>query len=135
MGHAYDAFVSYSHADMGWVTDFTRRLEAEGLHLARDEVFLQPGDIVVHAIEQAIRDSAHGILVFSQASVSSGWVLQEYTALMRRSIEDGHRFIPVRIDDAELPEFAATRLGADFRDADDRRYNWEIARIARALRS
>jgi hypothetical protein len=120
---------------MEWVTTFTQRLEAEDLRIARDEVFLQPGDILVHAIEQAIRDSAHGILVFSPASVSSGWVLQEYSALMRRSIEDHRRFIPVRIADVELPEFAATRLGADFRDADDRQYDREIARIARALRS
>jgi hypothetical protein len=135
VGHAYDAFISYAHADIEWVTNFAKRLEDDGIRVARDEMFLQPGDILVHAVEQAIRDSAHGIVVFSSAAVSSDWVPQEYAVLMRRSIENGRRFIPVRIDDVELPEFAATRLGADFRDAGDRRYDWEIARIARALRS
>jgi hypothetical protein len=63
-------------------------------------------------------------------SVSSGWVRQEYSALMRRSIEAGRRFIPVIIGDVELPEFAATRLAVGFRElgADD--YGPVIARIA-----
>ena len=135
MGPAYDAFISYSHADMEWVTGFTRRLTDEGLRVARDEVFLQLGDSVVHGIEQAIRDSAHGILVFSPASVSSDWVRQEYSALMRRSIEEGRRFIPVIIGDVELPEFAATRLAVDFRELGEDDYGPVIAKIAAALRS
>ena len=135
MGPAYDAFISYAHADMEWVTDFAGRLANEGLRVARDEVFLQVGDTVVHGIEEAIRDSAHGVLVFSPASISSGWVRQEYAALMRRSIEDGRRFIPVIIGDAELPEFAATRLAADFRNLAEGEHGVLIARIAAALRS
>ena len=135
MEPVYDAFISYSHADVEWVKDFARRLADEGLRVARDEVFLQPGDSVVHGIERAIRDSAHGILVFSPASVSSGWVRQEYSALMRRSIEEGQRFIPVIIGDVELPEFAATRLAVDFRTLAEAEYSPVIARIAAALRS
>jgi TIR domain len=85
--YVYDVFVSYSHNDLDWVTEFAARLESGGLRVARDEVFLKPGDLLVHAIEQAIRESAHGILVFSRASIASGWVQQEYAALMQRSIE------------------------------------------------
>ena len=95
MGSVYDVFISYSHDDLDWVSDFARRLEGEGLRVARDEVFLKPGDVLVHALEQAIRDSAHGILVFSPTAIASGWVQQEYAALMQRSIQDGIRFIPV----------------------------------------
>ena len=65
MGFVYDVFVSYSHDDFNWASRFAHRLEDEGLRVARDEVVLKPGDVLVHAIEQAIRDSAHGILVFS----------------------------------------------------------------------
>ena len=135
MGRPYDAFISYSYADAAWVTGFAGQLADEGLHVARDEVFLRLGDDVVHGIEQAIRDSAHGILVFSRASVSSGWVRQEYSAMMRRSVEDGRRFIPVVIGDVELPEFAATRLAADFRGLGPDEYGPVIAKIAAALRS
>jgi hypothetical protein len=132
--HVYDVFISYSHDDLGWVTEFAGRLEHEGLRVARDEVFLKPGDVLVHAIEQAIRDSAHGILVFSPASLASGWVQQEYSALMQRSIQEGRRFIPVVIDDVELPGFAATRYYADFRHVSADEYDRLIARISEALR-
>jgi hypothetical protein len=131
---AYDVFVSYSHDDLVWVTGFTARLEGAGLRVARDEVFLRPGDVLVHAVEQAIRDSAHGILVFSRASIASGWVQQEYAALMQRSISDGRRFIPVVIDDVELPAFAATRYYADFRHASGEESDRLISKITDALR-
>jgi TIR domain-containing protein len=136
-GHAvyvYDVFVSYSHSDLDWVTEFAARLESAGLRVARDEVFLRPGDVLVHAIEQAIRDSAHGVLVFSRASVASGWVQQEYAALMQRSIEGGQRFIPVVIDDVELPGFAATRYYADFRHVSAEDSDRLTSKIIEALR-
>lgn len=135
MGFVYDVFISYSHDDLDWVSRFAHRLEGEGLRVARDEVVLKPGDILVHAIEQAIRDSAHGLLVFSPASVASGWVQQEYAALMQRSIQDRLRFIPVVIGDVELPGFAATRYYADFRHVSGAEYDRLIAKITEALRS
>jgi hypothetical protein len=135
MGFVYDVFVSYSHNDLDWVTELAERLEGEGFRVARDEMILKPGDVLVHTIEQAIRDSAHGILVFSPASVASGWVQQEYAALMQRSIQEGLRFIPVVIDDVELPGFAATRYYADFRDVSATEYDRLIAKITKALRS
>jgi len=135
VGFVYDVFVSYSHDDLDWVTGFARQLEGQGFRVAHDEVVLKPGDILVHAIEQAIRDSARGILVFSTASMASGWVRQEYAALMQRSIQDGLRFIPVVIDDVELPGFAATRYYADFRDVSAAGYDRLIAKITEALRS
>jgi hypothetical protein len=135
MGPPYDVFISYSHDDLTWVSRFAARLEAEGVTVARDEVILRPGDILVHAIEQAIRDSAHAILVFSPASVASGWVRQEYAALMQRSIEHGVRFIPVIIADVELPAFAAARYYVDFRNVSRAEYDRRVGKIAGALRT
>jgi hypothetical protein len=135
VGFVYDVFVSYSHDDLDWVTGFAERLEGEGFRVARDEIILKPGDVLVHSIEQAIRDSAHGILVFSPASVASVWVQHEYAALMQRSIQDGLRFIPVLIDDVELPVFAATRYYADFRDVSAAEHDRLVGQITKALRS
>ncbi|GAA2738671.1 hypothetical protein GCM10010439_73460 [Actinocorallia aurantiaca] len=114
---------------------FVERLEDGGLRVARDEVVFKPGDVLVHAVEQAIRDSSHGILVFSPASMASGWVKQEYATLMQRSIESGRRFIPLVIKDVELPEFAATRYYADFRQISGTEYDQLVTRVAEALRS
>jgi len=135
MGFAYDVFISYSHEDFDWVSRFTRRLEGEGLTVARDEVVLKPGDVLVHAIEQAIRDSARGVLIFSPASMASGWVQQEYASLMQRSIQDRLRFIPVIIGDVELPGFAATRYYVDFRNVSGAEYDRLIDKVTEALRS
>ncbi|GAA0349434.1 toll/interleukin-1 receptor domain-containing protein [Actinoallomurus spadix] len=134
-GSVYDAFVSYSHDDADWVTRFVERLEDDGFRVARDEVVFKPGDVLVHAVEQAIRDSAHGILVFSPASMASGWVKQEYATLMQRSIENGRRFIPLVIEDVKLPEFAATRYYADFRHVSDAEYDRLIVKVSEALRN
>lgn len=135
MNPTYDVFVSYSHDDGEWVREFAGRLEREGLKVARDAVVLRPGDVLLHVIEDAIRNSAHGILVFSPASLASGWVKQEYATLMQRSIEKGLRFIPVVIEDVELPEFAATRYCADFRRVTDAEYDQLVAKLVRALRT
>ncbi|MCX4663534.1 toll/interleukin-1 receptor domain-containing protein [Streptomyces uncialis] len=137
-GPRYDVFVSYGREDADWVGAFAARLRETGLNVAYDEVVSRPGEIRVHTVEAAIREAAHGLLVFSAASMSSGWVRQEYAALMQSSIESGRLFIPVVVGDVELPEFAATRYFADFRGLDDRSgrdgvYERRVDEIARAL--
>ncbi|WP_407565985.1 toll/interleukin-1 receptor domain-containing protein [Streptomyces sp. 184] len=131
----YDVYVSHSPADAPWARAFVRRLREHGLRVADDEVVRTPGGLRVHAVEQAIRDSAHGLLVFSPESTVDGWVLQEYAALMERSIESGRLFIPVLVGDAVLPEFARTRFSADFRDVDDDIYAHRLEQIVTALRN
>ncbi|TDC79135.1 toll/interleukin-1 receptor domain-containing protein [Actinomadura sp. 7K507] len=134
MTATYDAFISYSHADANWVLDFCEDLEKNGLKIARDEIFLDAGDILIHAVEKAIRDSSHGILVFSPDSLNSGWVKQEYATLMQQSIEEGRRFIPVIIKDVELPTFAATRYYADFRNITPARRIELVEKMAATLK-
>jgi hypothetical protein len=134
---SYDLFISYSHDDMEWVKEFADRLRLEGLRVVRDEVVIRPGTVLLHAIEDAIRDSAHGLLVFSPTSVASGWVQQEYVALMGRSIERGQLFIPVLIGAVtvdDLPEFARTRYFADFRKVSASQYNELVKDVTEAVR-
>lgn len=134
----YDVFVSYGREDADWVRTFAARLREKGLNVAYDEVVSRPGGMRVHTVETAIRAAAHGLLVFSPASMSSGWVRQEYAALMQSSIESGRLFIPVVVGDVELPEFAATRYFVDFRGVGDGPghdggYERRVDEIARAL--
>ncbi|MFE6288102.1 toll/interleukin-1 receptor domain-containing protein [Streptomyces sp. NPDC057877] len=135
----YDVFVSYGREDADWVRAFAARLGEKGLNVAYDEIVSRPGGIRVHTVETAIREAAHGLLVFSPDSMNSGWVRQEYAALMQPSIESGRLFIPVVVGDVELPEFAATRYFADFRgmggaSGRDGAYERRVDEIARALR-
>ena len=131
----YDVFVSYSHDDIGWVKPFTERLEQQGIKVAQDALLLRPGDVLVHTLEQAIRESANVLLVFSSAAMESKWVMQEYATLMQRSIELGLRFIPVLIENVSPPEFAASRFYADFRNVTHREYDLRIGELISVLRS
>ncbi|WP_260867951.1 toll/interleukin-1 receptor domain-containing protein [Streptomyces sp. SAJ15] len=130
----YDVFVSYDREDADWVRPFAERLREKGLDVAYDEVVSRPGGVRVHTVETAIREAAHGLLVFSPASMASGWVRQEYAALMQPSIETGRLFIPVVIGEVELPGFAATRYCADFRGVSEDVQARRIDEIASALR-
>ncbi|MEO3807595.1 toll/interleukin-1 receptor domain-containing protein [Sphaerisporangium sp. B11E5] len=131
----HDVFVSYSHDDASLVRDLVEHLGCRGVGVVLDEVVMRPGVPLVHAVEQAIRDAAHGLLVFSKASVASGWVTNEYYVLMQRAIETGQLFIPVLIDDVPLPEFARTRYYSDLRDRTGETLGRRADEIAEALRA
>ncbi|MFC6080633.1 toll/interleukin-1 receptor domain-containing protein [Sphaerisporangium aureirubrum] len=130
----YDVFVSYSHDDKNLVKDLVERLGRRGVRVVRDEVVMRPGTPLVHAVEQAIRDAAHGLLVFSEASMASGWVTNEYYVLMQRSIENGQLFIPVLADDVPLPELARSRFYSDLRDVTGEVFDQRADALAEALR-
>jgi TIR domain len=138
-GASYDVFVAYGGGDAAWVRSFAGWLSARGVRVAYDELLARPGGVRVHTLESAIRDAAHGLLVFSPDVWDDGWVRQEYAALMRRSIEDeAQRFIPVLVGDPgtplELPEFAGVLYPADFRGADEVTYEHLCDQIIRVVR-
>ncbi|MBG0821824.1 toll/interleukin-1 receptor domain-containing protein [Planomonospora sp. ID91781] len=133
----HDVFVSYSHADKELVTDLAGRLEARGLRVAYDEVVVRPGSIILHEIEQTIRDSAHGLLVMSPDSMASGPVMNEYYVLLQKSMYDGRLLIPVLvsdIDNDEIPEFVRIRFYSDLRDMTDKVFDERVDEIAEAVR-
>jgi len=81
--------------------------------VARDQIVLRPGAVLLHAVEQAIRNSAHG-----------------------RSIERKQLFIPVLIGAVtidDLPEFARSRYFADFRRVSSAQYGKLVSDIAEAV--
>lgn len=133
----YDVFVSYSPADAALVTALAGRLERRGLRVAYDKVVVEVASIVLHEIEQAIRDSAHGLLVLSPGSLSSGPVRNEYYTLLHRSMRDGRLLIPVLaegVEESELPEFVRIRFCSDLRDPSDALLDRRADEIARAVR-
>ena len=115
----WDVFVSYGHDDAGWVRVLAGNLHRAGFDVFLDEWELVGGDRVTGRLEEAIRDSANGVLVVSPHSLSRPWVREEYEALLRQAVQEPgqRRLIPVLYADAELPEFAANRLWVDFRGA------------------
>lgn len=132
----YDAFIAYAEEDTAWVAGFIQRLQAKGVKLAYDKVVLQPSRKITHTLEQAVLESTHGIIVFGKASRSPHWVEAMYETLMRRSIEQDRKFVPVLIADVQLREFANNHVPADFRGLveDEPRYDHLVDLVAQAVR-
>src|SRR5260370_1121123 len=130
----YDAFISYAPQDAEQARWLAQRLAGAGLRVASEEVLRSPGAVIVETIERGIRDAAHGILLFSRAAMTDAWVKEAYATLMRRSIEGGQRFIPVLIEDVELPEFAANRYVVDLSHLDGPDHDRQVADLVAALR-
>ncbi|MEU0519193.1 toll/interleukin-1 receptor domain-containing protein [Streptosporangium sp. NPDC006007] len=134
-GHRLNnVFISYAHEDGDWVRTLAERLRSSEVQVFFDEWDLLPGDLIVHRIDRAIRESTGGIQVFSPAAMTRPWIRQEYAALMQASIERGLRFIPILYGDADIPPFAATRVWMDFRRLTGRVYDDKVAELVRALR-
>ncbi|WP_067488505.1 toll/interleukin-1 receptor domain-containing protein [Actinomadura hibisca] len=134
METGYDVYISYASEDREWAERLAERLEQAGLRVGFDQWVLQPGDVRVHKLEETIRVSTHGLLVFSRAALDAPWEQEKYAALMQRAITNGARCVPVLIGDVELPAFADARHPADFRDVSDAEYDQRVEEIVRALR-
>jgi hypothetical protein len=67
---------------------------------------MAPGKVIVHTLDEAIRASDNGLLVYSRAAIANRWVNEEYATLMQKAILDGRLFIPVIIEDVQSLPFS-----------------------------
>ncbi|MFF2658337.1 toll/interleukin-1 receptor domain-containing protein [Kitasatospora sp. NPDC058032] len=132
-GGTYDAFVSYTAADSEVARTLATRLRAEGLRVFLAE-WIGPGLVESLEKEAALRVTANGILLFSSATMNDAAIRDEYAALLQRVHTGGRRFIPVLVDDVELPPFARIRRPADLRDPGSAAYDANLAALVRAVR-
>jgi hypothetical protein len=128
-----DVFVSYAREDADWARALAGRLAGHGLEVFFDQWSVQPGDVVVHRLEQALRESASGIAVVSPAWVVLPRALEEYAALIQSAADRGLRFIPVLLGDVDLPPFAANRVWRDFRNVHGRAYEDKVSELAAVI--
>ncbi len=95
-------FISHTTDDDGFVADLRRRLEAHRLPVWVDSRNLRGGDRLNPAIEQAIREAEHFLVVLSPRTVNSPWVRQEIrqAEAVARERED-FRVVPLLLDGIE----------------------------------
>lgn len=99
----YSCFISYSSQD----AELAERLHAD-LQAARVRCWfaphdLQPGEVIVSGIDQAIRVHEKVLLLLSEASVASSWVAHEAQLALTREAREGRNVLfPVRLDDSVL---------------------------------
>jgi hypothetical protein len=130
----WDVFISYARADLGWVNTLAENLHGLGLRVFFDEWEIGAGDVVVHRLDQGLRESCNGILIVSQTSMTRAWVLEEYAALLTGAVAKKLRLIPVLYADAEMPPMLATRAWIDFRGKTGEEYLEQVRRLAKMLK-
>jgi hypothetical protein len=72
-----DIFISYSRAYARFTEELARDLEAEGLTTWWDTSSLLPGDVFPKEIQRAIDDAKLVIVIWTESSLASPWVLAE----------------------------------------------------------
>jgi len=112
----YDVFLSHSSRDKLHVRELARRLKADGVKVWFDEWEIQPGDPIPVRIEAGLSASRVLVFVISKHSLGSDWATWEvWTSRFRHPINTSRRFIPLRLDNAELPDAICMFSHVDWR--------------------
>jgi hypothetical protein len=124
-------FISYAQQDADWAAELAGRLRGHGLQVFDEERVL-PGDVVVHALEQAISESACAIAVISPALLTAPQPLEMevYAALVHASAAQRRRVIPALIGGAAPPPLAGNLVWRDFTDVDGAAFERKVAELA-----
>ncbi len=102
---AYDVFISHSSKDKPAVGELAQRLKKDGLRFWFDEWEIMPGDMIPLKIEQGLEQSRTLVLVMSANAFASEWVaLEQHTAMFRDPTNAQRRFVPMKLDNAEIKE-------------------------------
>lgn len=99
----YDVFISYSEKDKPAVRELAERLRRDGLRVWFDEWEIKPGDAILLKIQDGLEQSRTLVLVMSQHASASEWVtFEHHSVLFCDPTNQQRRFIPVRLDNAEI---------------------------------
>jgi len=133
-GEKYTVFLSYRSANRAWVLSLYDVLRRYGHTVFIDQVELAAGDELIPRLESALGTSQAGVLVWSDASRDSAWVSKEYQTMERQATRRSNfRFIPVKLDTTEPPDFAQNRIFVDFQAYPDGPNGGELLRLLHAV--
>ncbi|MGI9107720.1 MAG: TIR domain-containing protein [Pyrinomonadaceae bacterium] len=101
--YQYDVFISHSAKDKPAVRELAERLKADGLRVWLDEWEIRPGDMIGLRINQGLEQSRTLVLIMSANASESEWVtFESQTIFFSDPTNRQRRFIPVRLDGAEI---------------------------------
>ena len=130
----WNVFLSYRSVNRAWVLNLYDVLRELGHKVFLDQTALKPGDQLIRELQDALKTSQAGILIWSSATQDSEWVQREYQTLERLAGERrDFRFVPLMLDRSALPLFAQNRIFLDFADYPDGPNGGELLRLLHAL--
>lgn len=100
----YDIFISYRHTNKEWIETLVENLEAYGYRIFLDTHQLVAGDNVNERLENAIKKSSYGIVVYPHED-STGWVQKELNWMHKQEQKDANfKVIPLLMHSSkEIP--------------------------------
>ena len=94
-------FVSYSHQDDAFTLELVERLESSSVNVTIDLQSLRLGDRIQEFIQKAVRSTEWTILIVSQSSLRSPWVMAEFLeTILYEHFQNRSRLLPITIDDS-----------------------------------
>ncbi len=117
----HDVFLSHHSSDKPVVRALAGRLRDAGFKVWFDEWSIAPGEDINLAIEKGLEQSRCVVLAMSQAAFESDWVSAERsTAAFRDPTNKERRFLPLLLEDCEIPETVQRFKYLDWRNASER---------------
>ncbi len=133
-GDRWNVFLSYRSVNRAWVLNLYDVLHELEHAVFLDQVALKAGDPLTRGLQEGLRTSQAGVLIWSNATAESEWVEREYQAMERLATQKkGFHFVPVRLDRSDLPLFVEDRLFLDFADYPDGPNGGELLRLLHAI--
>jgi hypothetical protein len=130
----WHVFLSYRSINRAWVINLYDVLRELGHKVFLDQTALKAGDRLTKELQAALKTSQAGILIWSSATADSEWVEREYETLEQLAADKkGFQFVPIRLDDSELPPFVKNHIFLDFADYPDGPNGGELLRLLYAI--
>src|SRR3954447_18952381 len=102
--YQFDVFLSHSSRDKAIVHKLAERLRDDGLRVWFDDWIIEPGKMINLEIDKGLESSRVLLLCMSKHFFDSEWTTFESgTFRFRDPANKAQRFIPLRLDKADLP--------------------------------
>jgi restriction endonuclease Mrr len=108
-------FVSYASADKAVARVIVEGLRSRNINVWLDDYELYPGTHLAESIRSAVSASAYFLLLLSKHLVNSHWVSKETEAVLKELQNRDITFLPVLLEDCEIPSSLATYQFFDMR--------------------
>jgi predicted peroxiredoxin len=114
------AFISHSTKDKPFVRKLAADLVSNGVRVWLDEQQILVGDSIPEKIAQGLAESDFFLIVSSKNSAESQWVKKELNNALVQEIERRKvTVLPIKLDEAKMPDSILDKLYADFTGAYD----------------
>ena len=125
----HQIFISHANRDAGLAHGLAQDLQAHGWQVWIAPDSIQPGEKWVEAIGRGLEESGLFVLAVTAASAASRWVKHEANLAIQLETKGKMRFLPLLVEQAEMPLMWQAYQFLPFTAGDDRSLKELLARL------